>query len=145
MRKAIVAITPQVWYAWWNCSSLGYIIAASMMIHQPVKNCTRVQCQRNTLSSGITGYKKTKQDVLTYQNSGCDGGDGVSLLTPVHITLAITTSDPVQKPRHTSDLTRQRNTCYFWDVLLGFIIKDLFTFLDDEVNLSYSDRFGQRN
>lgn len=38
IRKAIVAITPQVWYAWWNCSSLGYIIAASMMIHQPVKN-----------------------------------------------------------------------------------------------------------
>lgn len=39
MRKATVAMTPQVWYAWWNSSSAGYFTAASMMIHQPVKNC----------------------------------------------------------------------------------------------------------
>ena len=39
MRKATVAMTPQVWKAWWNSSSAGYFTAASMMIHQPVKHC----------------------------------------------------------------------------------------------------------
>lgn len=36
----MVAMTPQAWYEWLNCSILGYITAASMMIHHPVKKRT---------------------------------------------------------------------------------------------------------
>lgn len=38
MKKAMVEKTPQVWKAWFICSWVGYATAASIMIHQPVKN-----------------------------------------------------------------------------------------------------------
>lgn len=38
MKKAMVEKTPQVWNAWFICSWDGYVTAASIMIHQPVKN-----------------------------------------------------------------------------------------------------------
>lgn len=38
MKKASVENTPQVWKAWFICSGLGYTTAASIIIHQPVKN-----------------------------------------------------------------------------------------------------------
>ncbi len=132
MRKAIVAITPQVWYAWWNCSSLGYIIAASMMIHQPVKNCTRVQCQRNNISSGITGYKKLNK--IYWHTRTPAAMEAIVFLFSLQSTLH--SQSPHLIPSRNPDIlliwpdpTRQRNTCYFWHVLLGFIIKDYSHFL----------------
>lgn len=38
MKNAKVEKTPQVWKAWFICSCDGYMTAASIMIHQPVKN-----------------------------------------------------------------------------------------------------------
>lgn len=38
MKNAKVEKTPHVWKAWFICSCDGYMTAASIMIHQPVKN-----------------------------------------------------------------------------------------------------------
>lgn len=38
MKNAMVEKTPHVWKAWFICSWDGYVTAASIMIHQPVKN-----------------------------------------------------------------------------------------------------------
>lgn len=40
MKNAMVEKTPHVWNAWFICSWDGYVTAASIMIHQPVKNRT---------------------------------------------------------------------------------------------------------
>ncbi len=146
MRKAIVAITPQVWYAWWNCSSLGYIIAASMMIHQPVKNCTRVQCQRNTLSSGITGYKK-RNKIYWHTRTPAAMEAMVFLFSP---QSTLHSQSPHLIPSRNPDILLiwpdpPEKYMLLLRCSAGFHHKRLFTFLDDEVNLSYSHRFRQRN
>jgi len=41
MKKAMVEKTPHVWKAWFICSWDGYVTAASIIIHQPVKNWKR--------------------------------------------------------------------------------------------------------
>lgn len=44
--------TPQVWKAWFICSWSGYMTAASIMIHQPVKNWEH---RRSPVRAGYKG------------------------------------------------------------------------------------------
>lgn len=121
MRKASVAMTPQVWKAWWNSASSGYFTAASMMIHHPVKNCTNHKHEharqmwtelkqealhhrhktksRRYFWSYFLSVRKTQMPEQ-YQDSSSHRCDGVPPLPPVHAALTVSTSDPVQKSWH---------------------------------------------
>lgn len=110
MKKAKVEKTPQVWKAWFIWSCEGYMTAASIMIHQPVKNWD----QRTGVSppSQQEVAPRTGRITGTHQNPGSHRRHGVPPLPPVH-ALALRPAEVVQEPSHhsqcTSDLNQSRS------------------------------------